>query len=451
MKRIGLYLKNRKFNNIDCSDITHGNPGIGGTHYAILLLADALTKNKKYNIVVLSETTENLPSNLNVIQTNDCNISEVLITQQIDILIAVKIDKSTITKDFLKKIPISTSIIIWCHCFVSYKDLNIFAKAPNIKRVIFVGKEHLLKYCDHPIYKKSSYIYNIYNQLSNYQKRANRKRENIVTYIGSIVPLKGLHLLTSCWPKVIEQIPDAKLYIIGSGKLYNQQSKLGKFGIAEYFYEKKILNPILTKEGNIISSVVFYGILGQEKNRILEMTKVGIPNPSGKTETFGYTALEFQDAGATIVTKKCVGYVETVFNWESNLYENEKCLANYIIKALKSDYQRISPEQNAEWDKFSSFKIAQEWITIFDSIIQSKEIPLVSLDTSINSTKRIITNKKLQEKIRWIPSTILIKTLLAPINYLISKILFFPDTLAKIWKRVILRFINNKFNNITKI
>ena len=78
-------------------------------------------------------------------------------------------------------------------------------------------------------------------------------RGNNVVYIGSIVPLKGVHLLTRVWKKVLSSVPDAQLFIIGSGKLYDSKAKLGPFGIAEIFYEKKLLKHILSQTQQIDS------------------------------------------------------------------------------------------------------------------------------------------------------------------------------------------------------
>lgn len=443
MKRIAIHLRNYKFKEIDCRNVTDGNPGIGGTHYATLLLADALTKSNKYDILLFAESTANLPSNIKCIAVNDDNLTETLIDERIDLIISTKTDKSTITPDFIKKIPKSIYVIIWCHCFIKYKDLELYDCTNNIKRVVFVGKEHLLKYCDHHIYHKASYIYNIYNPIHIKEKR-DFKNNNCVVYIGSIVPLKGLHLLTKAWPQIIEKVPDAKLYVIGSGKLYNQNSKLGKNGIAEYFYEKKLLAPIMTKDGNIMPSVKFCGILGQEKDKIIEQCKVGVPNPSGKTETFGYTALELQDAGAFVITKKCPGYVETVFNWEKHLYNNEKYLAEYIIKSLKADNFHKNKEEEYDWGKFSSIEISNEWMKIIDSILNDNEIPLCPLTSELDLTRLIIRYKRIRKHVRFLPSSALINDIMGPIKYFTEKLISFPDTAAKIWKRyIIVKFKNN--------
>lgn len=105
------------------------------------------------------------------------------------------------------------------------------------------------------------------------------------------------------------------------------------------------------------------GIMGKEKESILLKTKVGVPNPSGNTETFGLTALEFQSNGAKVITKKCAGYMDTVFN--GNLYSDEKNIAKLIINALKSkdlDYASFVKMNNAV---FSKVVVIKQWEKLF--------------------------------------------------------------------------------------
>lgn len=52
-------------------------------------------------------------------------------------------------------------IIVWCHCFVTNKGLNVLAAEPMVKKIIAVSKTQMLTWYDHDIYKKATYIYNM--------------------------------------------------------------------------------------------------------------------------------------------------------------------------------------------------------------------------------------------------------------------------------------------------
>jgi glycosyltransferase involved in cell wall biosynthesis len=84
-----------------------------------------------------------------------------------------------------------------------------------------------------------------------------------VTYVGGLYPAKGVHYLTQAWPEVLSEFPDAKLNIIGSGKLYSRDFNLGTFGIAESSFEKQLLEPLLDENGDIID----------EKGTVVKMYK----------------------------------------------------------------------------------------------------------------------------------------------------------------------------------
>ena len=261
---------------------------------------------------------------------------------------------------------------------------------------------------------------------------ANRK--NNVVYIGSIVPLKGLHLLTKAWPKIIKNIPDAQLYIIGSGKLYNKNAQLGEFGIAEYFYEKELLKPILNEEHKIISSVHFLGIMGDEKFEIMNNAKLVVPNPSGLTETFGYTAIEAQLSGCLVTTKKCPGYLDTVFNHE-NLYDKVDDLSDFVINLLKKTDYDPSYSINYVKNKFSSEKILSQWMELFDDVFLNKSVLNKEVNTDFPPSKRKIINAKLQKYICFLPSLMLYEMFLQKIKYFLVKMFDLKNTIKKFSKR----------------
>ena len=90
----------------------------------------------------------------------------------------------------------------------------------------------------------------------------------IVTYVGSLVPAKGFHRLAQIWPEVISKVPNAELYVIGNGKVYDRNAKLGKYGISQSDYENQFMKYLTDDEGEILKSVHFCGIVGKEKRDI---------------------------------------------------------------------------------------------------------------------------------------------------------------------------------------
>lgn len=362
MIKVGFYLDNDTISSVDCSHILDGNPGIGGTEYMVITVSLLLTIRANNIQVKLFAPQEGLfPKELDYTVVDSFQDAIKIAEQEQYDYFVFKHNVERIFDSSLENGISRLKLIVWCHVFTCYWELDYYAKNPAIHQIVHVGREQNDLYRDHKSYLKSTYIYNCVN-LDGVKEQTEShplsKRRNIVTYIGSVVPFKGLHLLAMDWPKVLKQVPDAELYIIGSGKLYNSHSVMGKYGIAEEGYEKLLLK-YLSCNGEILPSVHFMGIMGKEKENILLQTKVGVPNPSGITETFGLSAVEMQIMGANVTTIRCPGYLDTVLN--GILYSHRKRLAESIIYLLNHNVDRFAEAMSFFEANFSHEAVATRW------------------------------------------------------------------------------------------
>lgn len=373
--KIAFYLPNKNISAIDFSNIKNGNPGIGGSEYSTILIATNLCIRKNFDVVIYCDKSSLFPKELKWTICHDLiGAIKLSIAQQINYLV---VDGKLLTKEILCRY-VNVHFIVWANTFISQKYQDIFSKMGNVIKIINVGKEQLELTKNHPIYKKSTYIYNAVpnTPLNEFPYiTPNNKRNHNVCYIGSLHSAKGFQYLAQAWPKVIQKVPDANLFVIGSGRLYGRNAKLGKWGIADKDFEEEFM-PYLTKSGRIIDSVHFLGILGNEKYSILEKCKVGVPNPSGVSETFGYTAVEMEMMGCQVTTIKCPGYIDTVCLKE-NLYDNTKDLSYYIIKLLNSNEYN----QNKVLNYINQFSV--------ENVISVWENFIINLETSENVIKTI--------------------------------------------------------------
>lgn len=354
MKRIGIYIENGSIYDVDLTDIRNGNPGIGGTEYLMFMLADMLSESDNgLDITVFLEKNQKLPAR---IKYEICGsvTSAIKRSERINCsYLILKHNADNITADTLHTDG-RLKLIVWCHVFICFWELDYYASNKDVDQIVYVSREHLQLNIDHPSYRKSTYIFNFLDVDGCEDKvKANpiKNRKNIVTYLGSLVPFKGFHLLAEAWPDVIKEIPDAELFVIGSGKVYDSNAVLGKLGIASKEYETVFL-PHLTQDGKLMSNVHFLGRLGNEKDEILLKTKVGVPNPTGITETFCLSAVEMQMFGAKIATIKAPGYLDTVRN--GILYKKTDQLARSIVALLRSndsDYEGAMRYFKSEFSK----------------------------------------------------------------------------------------------------
>lgn len=367
--KIAFYLPNSSISGIDFSDVDKGNPGIGGSEYSVILIASNLCKRNEFDIIVYCDKESIFPTSLKwQICRNLTGAIKLGIKQNIDYLI---VDGKLLTGEILCRFA-NVKFIAWANTFIPAKVQDVFAKMNNVVSIVNVGKEELEQTKGHPIYQKSTYIYNavptkILDDFPNLTP--NVKRKPNVCYIGSLHAAKGFQYLAKAWSAVLKEIPKAQLYVIGSGKLYGRNNKLGKWNIANEEFEEMFM-PYLTKYGKIIPSVHFLGILGKEKYKILEKCKVGVPNPSGVSETFGYTAVEMELMDCQVTTIKCPGYMDTVCQ-KDNLYDSTDELSEFIIRLLKNEvYDR--EKILAYIENFSIKTVIHDWENFFMSLSDDK-------------------------------------------------------------------------------
>lgn len=367
--KVAFFLDNSAIQSVDCSQVVNSNPGIGGTEYLILCTSTLLSSRDNGIDVHLYCTREAIfPPGLEYTVVKDITDAMATSSSSGYNTFITKHIAENVTNDSFSHTPTGLRVIIWCHIFMSYWEMDYYATKDNVERIVFVGRETADLYRDHFGFKKCTYIFNSVNCDGLREKVAQhpfRERDHIVTYIGSLVPYKGFHLLAEAWPTVLKAVPDAELYVIGSGKLYDSNAKLGRFGLAEEEYEDSFITPLINADGNIIPSVHFMGKMGVEKYDILIKTKVGVPNPSGITETFCLSAVEMQASGAKVTTINYPGFIDTVKN--GTLYSNRKYLAKHIISLLLSKDSSYENTMAFFEDNFSYSAALSQWESMLTS------------------------------------------------------------------------------------
>ena len=187
-----------------------------------------------------------------------------------------------------------------------------------------------------------------------------------------MIPAKGFHHIARVWPAVKERVPNAELVVIGSGKLYDRNRSLGKWGVAEEGYERQIRAYLSDGHGNPDPSVDFKGTLGIEKIKILQEADVGIVNPSGATENCPGSAIEFQAAGTPVVSGAYRGLLDTVLHERTGLLgRSDRDLIDNIVYLLRNKgLVRSYGENGIEFvkDKFSYEKISEQWLDLFGDV-----------------------------------------------------------------------------------
>jgi glycosyltransferase involved in cell wall biosynthesis len=362
---IAFYIKNARIFDTDVSNVSFGNPGIGGSEFEEFLLIESLQKQKElpFNVVVFLLKEQKSDISFETIIVPDitdafkkCN------DMKIDFIV-LRANDGLDSLDLLK----DTKIIFWAHNYLGYKDITKEAKSPKVVRMVFVSRQEYDYYIEHDIIKKSVCIFNAVPDFATPSKQNNQL--NKVVYVGAVSQMKNVDSITRIWPKVKKAVPDAELLIIGSGALSHHDEKLGPHGVAEEHFEAKLFKPLM--KDHIESSVHFLGVMGQDKTKIISGCKVGII-PS-KIETFCLSATDIISSGIPVVALKRFGFCDVITERSGKLVKNEKRFSKALIAYLSKDSTSLT-ESDLQYmhDEFGIDVFTKRWMSLFDDVINGK-------------------------------------------------------------------------------
>ncbi|MBE9170134.1 hypothetical protein IQ238_22290 [Pleurocapsales cyanobacterium LEGE 06147] len=183
---------------------------------------------ERIEILLLANITELLPPSLKVCYAaNEIDAAVKSEKEGCDIFIIKSAKGNHEIYDKLRKLKIKA--IARSNNTPDFSGLNQIVNCPQIQAHVCVGQEQLDLLRDHQVFKKSIRIFNPFNTENFVPKNEVIKGSNTGVFLGNLILPKGFHLLARVWSFVIKERPDAKLIVIGSGKLYNRNNKLGKY------------------------------------------------------------------------------------------------------------------------------------------------------------------------------------------------------------------------------
>ena len=399
--KVGLYLTNKGIKDVDLSNPEKGNPGIGGTQFNFITLP--YYYNKYYNNVdftFYAHDVKYLPNGINKVKANSATDAVIKAKKDKCDLFIYRPTQDKEGEDFLKNVKhIGINTIAWAHN-TPFKHLRKISTNERIIRYVNVSKEQYDMLRDHSVIYKSEMIYNGFDGRI-YEPGDNINKGLTVTFLGSLIPGKGFHVLARNWKNILKIVPEARLNVIGSGRLYSRDSALGKLGIADEKYED-LFRPFITDSNNrVLDSVRFYGVLGREKIPIMQRSLVGCVNPTGETENCPGSAIEFQACGTPVVSGAYWGLLDTVENGHTGLLgKSDQDLVDNIVYLLRNKNKAIEMGRNGIGfikQRFNHDIISNKWHDLFTDCIENPNNKSVILPIDQNPEYEY---KKFSDKMR---------------------------------------------------
>ena len=171
--------------------------------------------------------------------------------------------------------------------------------------------------------------------------------------------------------------------------------------------------PYLTDAaGNILPSVHFLGLLGEEKEEVFQQTAVGVVNPTAQTETFCISAVEMELCGVPVVSRKKWGLLDTIKNGQTGyLFTDEQEFVQQVCillldSALNEKFGRQA--QRFVKDSFEADILIQQWIQLFKDV--NNNIPAVyakvrgNWNNDFKYLRGILRFLRIQLRLEFLPS-----------------------------------------------
>ena len=373
--KVAFYLENGAIPDVDLSQPSLGNPGCGGTEYmfaAIPFYLAAAEEKTGCRPFILANHVDRLPGNVaNRPATNVLEAARLAKEEGCDVF--VYRPRRHLEAELLALIDrLGLPTVARFSITPTGPYLRALAKSSSIKAVVCVGREQHDLAWDTPVWPKLTCITNSFD-LDGFRLANPPAREpGLVVYLGALVPQKGFHLLARAWPRILRRHPTARLAVIGSGKLYGGSTSLGPWGVAAPEYETEFAPHLAGTDGQPHPSVSFLGKLGLEKKEWLHRARVGVPNPSGETETFCISAVEFQACGTAVVSAARYGLLDTARHGRTGLLgRTENDLVENICSLLENPARAKALGRNGvEFVRecFSVDAMTDAWRDLFDRL-----------------------------------------------------------------------------------
>ncbi|TDH24636.1 glycosyltransferase [Segetibacter sp. 3557_3] len=396
--KVGFYFDACHILDFSNEKFERGELGVSGTDSSFLRVVRELAKRPQFDVHLFANGITSF-SSVNLIAVS--GIDQAIESSKkvnVEVLILNDLKNRERTELMLSKAELlGVSLVIWAHNPV--ETLDSYSKSIAVRKIIYVETFDLHQTRHKSGFYKGVVIPNGIEKDVYVKKEIELPNSLDVLYLGSLTPSKGFHHLAKAWKTILKEIPEARLIVIGSGKLYNNHAKLGHLGIAEDRYELELAPYIGSEKQDLKTNrIECFGLLN--RNEVIELInkcKVACINPNtwGSLESCSVSSLEIQLSGVPIVAGKAGGNLNTILNNKTGLLvENpDRNLPKAIIRLLRDDELNLEMRKAARayiLQKYELNSVINLWVDFLVKLKQGQEFKFPQITSEVASPKLYI-------------------------------------------------------------
>lgn len=289
------------------------NPGIGGTQFTRVRLAEAFSRRfSEHQVEIVSEYPFEMALERANLQRH-CAPFEEFLGQLIHdsddwVLTGPSMLLKTFREDILKAVAPRT--ICTSH-LMHDQDLWDAERVTAFGAVGCVGAYHFhATRCHSPkVYLRDLFLPGWEHEAVEHHTDAERSEFRIV-HIGALLPLKGFDDLAQIWRDIRDAVPTASLDVIGGADLYGRANDHPFLPTTKVFGDE--IMRYLSEEDLESRNVRFHGRLGSEKLGLIRQSDVAVLNVGNRQEALCAALIECLDLGTPVVGSAATGLWDTM-------------------------------------------------------------------------------------------------------------------------------------------
>ncbi len=275
---------------------------------------------------------------------------------------------------------VSQGYVVWDQNGPTPIFANRLQASPSMARLVLVSYSQADWIRDHAVFERAEVIYNPLAPVEGKGDGSGRAACRVV-YVGALVEAKGFHHLARAWSSIRVLVPEAQLFVIGSGQLYNRGELLGPLGVASEDYERTHLIPAVgsSREAALSRGVHFLGLLDRRGvlSQLASATVAVVnPNVASSLETFCVAAIEASAMGAPVVGGAAGGLRETVVDGRTGLLvRSQEDLSHGVVRLLTDPVRaRVLGQEGSKWVRrqFDLDMLGRKWATMLQQAVEGR-------------------------------------------------------------------------------